>query len=433
MRFPPARLAFLMWGMAAAFYLFGFFQRVAPASLAGDLMRDFGLTAAALGNLSAFYFYAYAAIQLPTGVLVDRYGPSRLFFAGALLAGGGALLFALSPSMAGAALGRALIGAAHGFAWVSMLKLVAHWFPTTRFASMSGLSLAVGTLGAVLAGPPLRWLADDYGWRTVIAASGGLALMLAALIKWKMRDDPLDARHMSYAPPTAHRHLNAGQSWGNVLAGVLEVWRYRNTALLFLVNSGVCGAFLTFTGLWGVPFLAQVHGLTVKQAALVTAAMLVLFSIGGIAFGAWSDRWRRRKAPFLIGATLTATGFAALALAPEAPLALLVPVLVLAGFGAGAMALSFGLAKESVPPRLQGTVTGAINMGVMTGTLIQMPLLGALLDARWDGTLLNGVRQYGAAAYQAGWWVLFAWLLAAVALLALTHESHARQTTEARA
>lgn len=427
MRLPPARLAFLMWGMAAGFYLFGFFQRVAPASLAGDLMRDFGLTAAALGNLSAFYFYAYAAMQLPTGVLVDRYGPSRLFFAGALLAGAGALLFALSPSMAGAALGRALIGAAHGFAWVSMLKLVAHWFPASRFASMSGLSLAVGTLGAVLAGPPLRWLADEYGWRTVIAASGGLALVLALLVRWKMRDDPLDLRYRSYAPPAAHRQLSAGQSWRSVLAGVVEVWRYRNTLLLFLVNSGVCGAFLTFTGLWGVPYLSQAHGLTVKQAALVTAAMLVLFSVGGIAFGAWSDRWQRRKAPFLIGAALTALGFAALALAPQAPLTLLGPVLLLAGFGAGSMAISFGLAKESVPARLQGTVTGAINMGVMTGTLIQMPLLGALLDARWDGALANGVRQYSPGAYQAGWWVLFAWLLAAVALLSFTRETHARQ------
>ncbi|MEY2896883.1 MAG: hypothetical protein RL669_1152 [Pseudomonadota bacterium] len=427
MRYPPARLAFLMWGMAASFYLFGFFQRVAPASLAGDLMRDFGLTAAALGNLSAFYFYAYAAMQLPTGVLVDRYGPSRLFFVGALLAGLGALLFALSPTVLGAGLGRALIGAAHGFAWVSMLKLVAHWFPATRFASMSGLSLAVGTLGAVLAGPPLRWLADDYGWRTVIGASGGLALLLALLVRWKMRDDPLDRRYRSYAPPAAHRQVSAGQSWASVFAGVVEVWRYRNTLLLFMVNSGVCGAFLTFTGLWGVPYLSQVHGLTVKQAALITAAMLVLFSVGGIAFGAWSDRWRRRKAPFMVGAALTALGFAALALVPQAPLTLLVPVLVLAGFGAGSMAISFGLAKESVPARLQGTVTGAINMGVMTGTLIQMPLLGVLLDARWDGALVNGVRQYAPEAYQAGWWVLFAWLLAAVALLSFTRETHARQ------
>ncbi|MFN9210407.1 MAG: MFS transporter, partial [Betaproteobacteria bacterium] len=90
MRFPPLRLSILVWGLAAVFSMFGFFQRVTPAALGGDLMRDFGLTAAALGNLSAFYYYAYAAMQIPTGILVDRLGPSRLFFAGAILSGIGA-------------------------------------------------------------------------------------------------------------------------------------------------------------------------------------------------------------------------------------------------------------------------------------------------------------------------------------------------------
>jgi sugar phosphate permease len=142
-KYAPLRLALSMWGLAAAFYLYGFFQRVAPAALAQDLMRDFGLTAAALGNLSAFYFYTYAIMQLPTGVLVDRYGPARVLFIGAFMAGIGSLLFALSPTPALAAIGRGLIGGSHAVAWVSMLQLVTHWFPARKFGTMSGLSLAV--------------------------------------------------------------------------------------------------------------------------------------------------------------------------------------------------------------------------------------------------------------------------------------------------
>ena len=141
-KYAPSRLALSMWALAAAFYLYGFFQRVAPAALAQDLMRDFSLTAAALGNLSAFYFYAYAAMQLPTGVLVDRWGPTRLIFIGALMAGIGSLLFALSPTPALAAIGRALIGASHAVAWVSMLQLITHWFPARKFGAMSGISLS---------------------------------------------------------------------------------------------------------------------------------------------------------------------------------------------------------------------------------------------------------------------------------------------------
>jgi len=425
MPLPPARLSYLMWGLAAAFYLYGFFQRVTPASLAGDLMRDFSLSAAALGNLSAFYFYAYAAVQIPTGLLVDRYGPSRLLFFGVIVAGAGALLFALAPNAGMAAAGRALIGAAHGLAWVSMLKLVSHWFPVARFGTMSGLSLAVGTLGAVMAGPPLRLAADAFGWRAVIAVSGGLALLLAIAIRTLMRDDPRNRGWSSYLPQTSQPARGA-----SMLSSLLGVWRFRNIGLLFVVNSGICGAFLTFTGLWGVPFLVQQHELSVRQASLVTSTMLVLFALGGPVFGHLSDRWKQRRRPFLLGAAMMTAGFVTMAAAPGLRLEILVPLLLLAGFGAGAMALSFAYAKESVPPRLQGTVTGTVNLGVMVGTLIQMPLIGWILDRYWDGRIESGVRLFGTDAFQAALLVLGIWVAVATAVLLATRETHATQNLD---
>jgi len=421
MHFPPLRLSSLMWGLAAGFYLFGFFQRVTPASLAPDLMRDFSLSAAGLGNLSAFYYYAYAAVQVPTGVLVDRLGPSRMFLAGSLLAGAGSLLFAWADTALVAGLGRALIGAAHGVAWVSMLKLVTHWFAPARFATLSGLSLGVGTLGAVLAGPPLRWLADAFGWRSVIAVSGFLALALAVAIRLLMRDDPVQRGYASYLPPPPH--ASARTSIG---ADLREILRYRNPWLLAVVNSGVCGAFLAFSGLWGVPLLSQVHAISVAKAALITSSMLVMFAVGGPLFGVWSDRLQRRKRPFAIGAGVMYLGFAVLTAAPSAPLALLVPLLLAASLGSGAMVLSFGFAKESAPLRLQGTVTGVVNAGVMVGTLVQMPVIGAILDANWRGGVVNGVRQYDAAAYQAGLLFLLGWLTVALLVLATTRETRPR-------
>lgn len=417
MHLPPLRLSALIWGLAAGFYLFGFFQRVTPASLAPDLMRDFALSAAGLGNLSAFYYYAYAAVQIPTGVLVDRFGPSRMFLGGAVLAGAGSLIFAWADTALVAGLGRALIGAAHGVAWVSMLKLVTHWFAPSRFATLSGLSLAVGTLGAVLAGPPLRWLADAFGWRSVIGASGLLALALAVAIRLVMRDDPTARGYASYSPK-----VDRGAPHASIAADLREILRYPNPWLLALANSGVCGAFLAFTGLWGVPLLAQVHGISVAQASLVTSGMLVLFAAGAPAFGMWSDRLQRRKLPFAIGASVMLAGFAVLTALPAAPLALLVPVLLAASFGAGSMALSFGFAKESAPLRLQGTVTGVVNAGVMLGTLVQMPVIGLILDSRWEGVAVNGVRQYDVAAFQAGLAFLLSWIVVAMLLLAMTRE-----------
>lgn len=417
-----------MWALAAAFYLYGFFQRVAPAALSQDLTRDFGLTAAALGNLSAFYFYAYAAMQLPTGVLVDRYGPARLIFIGALMAGVGSLLFALAPTSTLAAIGRALIGGSHAVAWVSMLQLITHWFPMRRFGTMSGISLAVGTIGAVLAGPPLRWLADEFGWRAVIGVSGVIAVALALTIRELVRNDPSNLGYTSYAPARIAASTEQPTSIGH---GLLQVWKIRNVRLLFIVNSGICGSFLTFTGLWGVPYLTQLHALSVQQASLITSTMLVLFAIGGSIIGIWSDRLKQRKVPYMVGAATAVVSFVVLAAAPSASLIVLTPLLLAGAFGAGAMALSFAFAKESAPAWLQGTVTGAVNMGVMAGTLVQMPLIGAILDAHWSGALQNGVRQYDQAAYQAAWLLLAGWAIASSLALAMTRETRVDLTISA--
>ena len=123
---PPASLAWLVWGLAAALYLIAFYQRVAPAVITNELASEFSLTAAALGNLSAFYFYSYVAVQIPTGLLTDRWGPRRVLAVGAVLTALGTVVFALAPSVVFANAGRLAIGAAAGVAFVSMLKLASH-------------------------------------------------------------------------------------------------------------------------------------------------------------------------------------------------------------------------------------------------------------------------------------------------------------------
>jgi sugar phosphate permease len=209
-----------------------------------------------------------------------------------------------------------------------------------------------------------------------------------------------------------------------------EIWRYRNVALLFWVPSGVSGAFLTFTGLWGVPFFVQQHGLTAKSASLITSGMLIAFSCGGILIGMLSDKLRKRKTPFLFGGMLVVLGFGALYVAPDAPLIALVPVLLLGGFGSGSMVLGFLYAKESAPIRLAGTVAGAVNMGVMIGPLFQQPAIGWILDHYWNGTVVNGTRVYDLQAFKLAFAFLFAWVLTAFIALLFTRESNCKQYRE---
>ena len=182
--YPPLRLSWLVWGLAALFYLIGFFHRLAPAVMTQELMRDFDISAAALGNLSGFYFYSYWVMQIPAGILADGWGPRRLLTVGMLGSAIGSLLFAASSGMTAACLGRLLIGACVSVAFVVSLKLAAGWFPPRYYSMISGLVLFTGILGAVSAGVPLRLLVDAFGWRAVMVAAAALTAGIAA-VTWR--------------------------------------------------------------------------------------------------------------------------------------------------------------------------------------------------------------------------------------------------------
>ena len=419
--YPPLRLAFAVWGLGAAFYLIGFYQRVAPAVITRELMSEFALGAAALGNLAAFYYYSYVAMQIPAGVLADRWGPRRVLTAGAAIAAAGTLLFALAPGYAAAGLGRLLIGGSVGVAFVAMLKLAGHWFAPTRFAMLSGLALACGILGAVSAGVPLRLLVDAFGWREVLCVSAALTGLLAVAIWLAVRDDPAERGYASYAPAPPARRTP-------VLEGIRRALATRNVWLVALISGSVSGPTLTFGGLWGVPFLTTHYGLETSQAAMVTSLLLVAWAVGAPILGALSDRWRRRKPLYALGTLLATAGWCAVLLVPGLPLALLVALLAFTGFASASAMVGFAIAKESAPAALAGTAGGIANMGNMLGGMIMQPAVGWVLDRRWAGTFANGVRIYDFDAYRAGFALMLVWLAAALILLVFVRETHCRQT-----
>ena len=419
--YPPLRLAFAVWGLGAAFYLIGFYQRVAPAVITRELMSEFTLGAAALGNLAAFYYYSYVAMQIPAGVLADRWGPRRVLTAGAAVAAVGTLLFALAPGYAAAGLGRLLIGGSVGVAFVAILKLAGHWFAPTRFAMLSGLALACGILGAVSAGVPLRLLVDAFGWREVLCLSALLTVLLAAAIWLAVRDDPSERGYASYAPAPPARHTP-------VLEGIRRALASRNVWLVAMISGSVSGPTLTFGGLWGVPFLTTHYALTTSQAAMVTSLLLVAWAVGAPILGALSDRWRCRKPLYTLGTLLATAGWCVVLLVPGLPLALLVTLLAFTGFASASAMVGFAIAKESAPAALAGTAGGITNMGNMLGGMIMQPAVGWMLDRRWTGAYANGVRVYDFDAYRAGFALMLVWLAAALVLLVFVRETHCRQT-----
>ncbi len=422
-RLPPVRLAWTIWGLGALLYIIGFFQRVAPGVMTGELTDDFGLSATALGNLSAFYFYSYVAMQIPTGLLADSWGARKLLTAGALIAGLGSLAFALADTMLWASFGRLLIGGAVAVAFVAMMKLSSHWMPPKHFALASGVALLLGILGAVFAGVPLRLLVDAFGWRPVMLAAAVLPLVAAALIWTIVRDDPRERGYDSYFHPS--RADESGQI--GVLRGLLQVLRYRNTWLLFIAPGALVGSVLTFAGLWGVPFLTTHYRMSGPGAAAVCSAMLLTWAVGGPVSGALSDRIGRRKPLYLCSCLALAGGWLLIVLLPGMPLPLLVALLLLIGFAAGGIIIGFAYVKESVPPELGGTATGVVNMGTMFGPMVLQPTVGWVLDRYRQGGPAEDVGVYAFAAYRTGFLLLLIWAVVALACILLSRETQCWQ------
>ena len=235
-----------MWGLVMGLYFIGFFQRMAPAVMAEDLMRDFNLGGALLGNLSAMYFYSYAIMQIPSGLLVDRIGSRRLAGGACAVAACGIIIFSLGTSIWFAYAGRLLIGASVAVAWVTCMKLAGHWFPPNRFATVTGVGLVVGNLGGVLAGVPLSEAVSLFGWRMSMGASGVLTFAVALVIWLAVRDDPQEYGYRSYAHSSVLKN-------GNLPAGVAlrSVMLNRQTWLLFFAGGLTAAPVLTFAGSLG--------------------------------------------------------------------------------------------------------------------------------------------------------------------------------------
>ncbi len=424
---PPMTLAWFIWGLGALFYLVGFFQRVAPGVMTQELMQDFNISAAGLGHLSALYFYSYVAMQIPTGVLADTLGPRKLLTFGCVVAGMGTLLFALSPEFFWAGFGRLLIGGSVAVAFVGLLKLSSSWFPKRFYTFVAGNALSIGLIGAITAGPPLRFLINTFNWRAVILVTGLITLILGGLIWIVVRDWP---QEKGYSGFTKSIPKPAPLSFESIWQNIYKVSQYRNTWLLFFIPGGIVGSTLTFSGLWGVPYLVSHHQLSSEKAAVLTSCLLIGWAMGAPVFGWMSDRMGKRKPLYIIGSTIMAIGWSLILFQQNLSYNQLLITLWVTGFFSGCMIVSFAFVAESVPKSLSGTVSGLTNMGVMIGPTLLQPVVGLILDSNWTGQVANGVRIYSLEAYEYGFIPVMGWVILSVVLLFFTKETHCKSVVD---
>lgn len=408
---PVRILAYLGWLTGALFFFYAWVVRVAPSVMIEELMRDFAVGAAAIGNLSAFYFYGYAGMQVPIGMMMDRFGPRRLMTAAAGVCALGCILFAMSTAFWGVAAGRFLIGASAAFSLVGAMAVAGQWFPARRFALLSGLAMMMGMAGGVFGQAPLRLVVERYDWRTamMITAVGGLLIAVAA---WTSVRD---------------RHRGSG-GVGQVFGGLGHVLRNPQTWLIAVAGLGTTGPLLGFAGLWGAPYLEATHGIDRTAAAAVTSTLFIGWGVGAPLFGWFSDRIGRRRLPFIIGVVLCAAAMAALVHVPGLSLPAVSALCFLCGFGGSSQIVGFAAVREHNAASLSGTAIGFVN-GMVTGAgALYQPLLGWLLDLAWGGQMEAGARIYDPLAYRFAFNAIVAGTVIGLLCTLAMRETHCRQT-----
>jgi predicted MFS family arabinose efflux permease len=388
------RSRWLALGIVALAYVLSFFQRFAPAGIANDLAAAFETSAASLGVLAATYFYVYTVMQVPTGMLADTLGPRRILVLGGVIAGLGSFLFGMAPSLNVALVGRTLIGLGVSVVFIAMLKLIAVWFEENRFATMVGVCMLIGNLGSVLAGAPLSAVAQATGWRGVFVGVGVLSLVLSALCWLLVRDRPETASGQPGNAPRFDRTV--------LFNSLLSVVRNRATWPAILVNTGLCGAFFTFAGLWTVPYLMQVHEMSRPVAASHLSLWFGGFAVGCLLLGTLSDRLARRKPVIIVASHCYGAVWLLLLSGVRLPLELSYSLFALFGVVTAGFSLTWACAKEVNPPMLSGMSTSVTNMGSFLAAALFQPLVGWVMDLGWKGEMVAGARVYDLAAWRGG-------------------------------
>lgn len=395
------RIRWTIYILLALSFMLVYFHRMAPAVVAGDLMRSFNTTAAALGSLAAMYYYIYTAMQLPAGILADTFGAKLSVVVGNIVAGIGSLIFGLASDFEIAMIGRFLVGLGVSVIFVGLMKSNTLWFSGRNYGIISGLTIFLGNMGGILAAKPLAMLLDFYTWRVIFIGIGIFSFILGFLAIIFVKNKPED-----FGFPALQTATPQNTNKFNILDGLKTVLKTCNLWPLFGLNFGLTGSFFAFIGLWAVPLLRDSCGIDRNDASQYTTLGLLTFSITALVIGWISDRLGKRKILIVMGILIYGLSWLSFYFMAWQSGVLLFVMFALFGLGAGCFVLTYPLAKEAVEPALSGMALSIVNMGIFLGAATIQPLFGIVLDMFWQGVLQNDMRVYPEIAYRSALYLM---------------------------
>jgi MFS family permease len=391
---------------------------VSPSIMTQTLMSTFHISGAELGNLAATYFYSYLLLQIPAGLLLDKFGPRKTTTLAIAVCAAGSLVFAGANTFFMAAFGRFLTGAGAAFAAVNCLKLIANWFPFRHFAFMAGLMMTLAMLGAVGGQAPLAAFVDALEWRQAMQIIGIAGLVLAVLFWSVVRDRSPDHKR--------ERHIVSPKA--NVFANLKKIFTSSQSWWLSVYSGFAFAPVMVFGGLWGVSFIAEAYQLSHNIAAQQVSLIFIGFAVGAPVFGWFSDWLGKRRPVMFWGTVCSLASITMIVYLPGTTLYTLGFLLFIFGFSISTFLLCFTMIREINLPVVAATALGFMNAFDALFGAFSDPLTGKFLDMGWDGTLKEGARVFSVPAYKAAFLTLPAYLIVAILSLFWIKETHCKPT-----
>jgi MFS family permease len=371
------RHAWLVWGVALAAYVVAIFHRssLAVAGLAAS--ERFEIGAAQLATFTTLQLLVYAGMQIPVGLLVDRFGPRTVMLAGALVMAAGQAAFALTDTFAAALGARVFVGMGDAMTWICLLRLVTTWFAGRRIPLVTALSGTLGQGGAILAAAPMTWALGNVGWTRAYVVAAVVGLAVAGAVAVLVQDSP------------EHRTVRGTRlTLDAVRASLTASWSQPGTRLGFWMHFVTQFSATALTLLWGFPYFVRGEGLSPARAGLLLSLIVVAVMYSGPTIGWFIGRhpWHRSTAVLVIVWSIVLTWTAVLAWPGQAPFWLLIVLTQVVGIGGPASMIGFDLARTSNPAERLASANGIINQAGFSASLIVVIGIGLVLDWQTPGT-----------------------------------------------